>query len=125
MSTPNPRTVAPNTSKRDTIIAVVAGLLVLALIVLGMSMLNKSTALQQSNQLTGEIVAKNDAGQVEKEISVGRKGLKSKEVDSGFSFDIRVEKENRTYTVPVNRELFESKKVGDTQSFIRPPSEQR
>ena len=125
MSTPNPRTVAPNTSKRDTIIAVVAGLLVLALIVLGMSMLNKSTALQQSNQLTGEIVAKNDAGQVEKEISFGRKGLKAKEVDSGFSFDIRVEKENRTYTVPVNRELFESKKVGDEQSFIRPPSEQR
>ena len=125
MSTPNPRAAVPSTSKRDTIIAVLAGLLVLALIVMGMSMLNKSTALQQSNQLSGVIVAKNDAGQVEKEISVGRGGLKAKEVDSGYSFDIRVEKENRTYTVPVNRDLFESKKVGDEQSFIRPPSEQR
>lgn len=125
MSAPNPRAVVPNTSKRDTLIAIGAGVLVLVVIVLGMSLLSKQTALQQENQLSGIIVAKHDSKQVEKEISFGRKGLGARETDTGYSFDIRVEKENRTYTVPVGRELYESKKVGDQQSFIRPPSEQR
>ena len=125
MSTPNPRAVIPNTSKRDTLIAVSAGLIVLVLIVFGISLLSKQMARQESNKLTGVIVAKHDAKQTEKEISFGRKGLSARDTDTGYTFDVRVEKEDRTYTVPVVREIFEAKKVGDQQSFIRPPSEQR
>lgn len=125
MSTPNPRTLIPDTSKRDALIAVGAGLVVLVLIIFGISLLGKQMARQKGNQLSGIIVEKHDAKQVEKEISFGRKGLHSRETDSGYSFEIRVEKENRTYTVPVAKELYESRKVGDQQSFIRPPSEQR
>lgn len=125
MSTPNPRTLIPDTSKRDALIAVGAGLVVLVFIIFGISLLGKQMVRQKGNQLSGIIVAKHDAKQVEKEISFGRKGLHSRETDSGYSFEIRVEKENRTYTVPVAKELYESRKVGDQQSFIRPPSEQR
>src|SRR5688500_4016646 len=120
MSTPNPRAIVPNTSKRDTLIAVGAGLVVLVLIIFGISLLNKQMRVQESNKLTGVIVAKHDAKQTEKEISFGRKGLAARETDSGYSFDVRVEKENRNYTVPVVREIYEAKKVGDQQSFIRP-----
>ncbi len=125
MTPPNPRTIVPNTSKRDTLIAIGAGLLVLVLIIYGISLLNDRTALSAGNKISGVITAKHDAKQVKKEISFGRKGLSARETDPGYSFEIRVEKEGRTYTVPVNRELFESRKVGDQQSFIRPPSEQR
>lgn len=125
MSTPDPRVIVPNTSKRDTLIAVGAGLVVLVLIIVGISLLNNQMNLQKENQLSGVIVAKHDAKQVEKEITYGKKGLSARETDTGYSFDIRVDKENRTYTVPVSRELYEGKKVGEEQSFIRPPSEQR
>jgi hypothetical protein len=38
---------------------------------------------------------------------------------------VRVEAENRTYDVPVEQPVYESKKVGDSLTFIRPRSEQK
>jgi hypothetical protein len=93
--------------------------------VAGMLALHGEMGKPSANQLTGTIVAKHDSGEVEKEISVGRKGLKSKQTDSGFSFEVRVEAENRTFEVPVNEGLYRSRKVGDKQTFIRPRSEQK
>lgn len=121
----NPRTIVPDTSKRDTLIAVVAGIVVLALVSTGIILLSDASRKPSTNQLTGTIVAKNARGETEKEIRVGRKGLAAQETDSGYSFDIRVEKDNRTYTVPVPQQLYDARQVGDKQSFIRPPSEQR
>ncbi len=123
--TRNPRTIVPDTRKRDTFIAVIAGLVVLALVTTGIILLSGAAQKPSTNQLTGTIVAKHASGETEREIRVGRKGLSSRETDSGYSFDIRVEKEDRTYTVPVSQQLYEARKVGDRQSFIRPPSEQR
>ncbi|RYD81717.1 MAG: hypothetical protein EOP84_10535 [Verrucomicrobiaceae bacterium] len=126
MTTPrNPRTIVPDTKKRDTIIAIIAGLVVLAFVITGIVLLSNASQRPSTNQLTGVIVAKNARGEVEREIRVGRKGLASQETDTGYSFDIRVEKDNRTYTVPVSQQLYEVRQVGDKQSFIRPPSEQR
>ena len=78
-----------------------------------------------ANQVTGTIVAKHDAGEREELITLGRKGLKSKEGESGYSFDVRVEPSGRVYEVPVSKEQYDAKKVGERQTFIRPPSEQR
>ncbi|HEV7403193.1 MAG TPA: hypothetical protein VGO11_09715 [Chthoniobacteraceae bacterium] len=117
--------VIPDSSKRDTIIALLCGGGVLLLIVFGMYLLQSEKGKPSTNQLTGIIVAKNDSGEKEKEISLGKKGLKSKETDSGFSFTVHVASENRDFEVPVNEGLFRARKIGDSQSFIRPPSEQK
>jgi hypothetical protein len=119
------RPIVVESSKRDTIIALACGLGVLLLVVWGMYVLHGEQGKPSTNQLTGVIVEKHDAGEKEKEISVGRKGLKSQETDSGFSFKVHVEGEPHDFEVPVNEGLYRARKVGDKQTFIRPPSEQR
>jgi len=114
-----------DTSKRDMVVAVGAGLVVLALVLAGIFFLHGEVGKPSDNQLTGVIVAKHDSGEREQEISFGKKGLKTGDGDTGFTFDVRVESEGRTYVLPVNEGLYRSKKVGDTQAFIRPRSEQR
>lgn len=126
MTSPDPRRiVVPSTTKRDVLIAVVAAIGVLVAVFAGIIVLSKQQKQPSTNKLTGVIVAKHASGEKEREIQVGRKGLSSRETDSGYSFEIRVENEGRTYEVPVSEELYRARKVGDRQSFIRPPSEQR
>ncbi len=117
--------VIPDSSKRDTIIALLCGGGVLLLIVLGMYLLQSEHGKPSTNQLTGVITAKHDSGETEKEITLGKKGLRSQETDSGFSFTVHVAAENRDFEVPVNEGLYRARKVGDLQTFIRPPSEQK
>jgi hypothetical protein len=117
--------VIPDTSKRDTIIALLCGGGVLLLIVFGMYLLQSEQGKPSTNQLTGTIVAKHDSGEKEKEISLGKKGLKSQETDSGFSFTVHVEGESHDYEVPVDEGRYLARKVGDKLTFIRPPSEQK
>jgi hypothetical protein len=126
MTAPDPRRfIVPDTKKRDILIALAAAVGVLALVLTGIIVLSKEQGKPSTNQLSGVIVAKHARGEREREIQVGRKGLASRETDSGHSFEIRVESEGRTYEVPVSQELYQSRKVGDRQIFIRPPSEQR
>lgn len=122
---PPPRVVIPSTGKRDALIAGGVGLLLLGLIGIGISLTGRRIGQPSNNQLTGTVVAKHHTGEVEKEISFGKKGMKSKETDSGYSIDVKTEPDGRIYELPVSPELWESKKIGDKQSFIRPPSEQR
>jgi len=122
---PNPRTIVADSGHRDKLIAVCFGLVVLAFIVFAFVVMSREQGAPSTNQLTGTIVAKNFSGEKETEINVGRKGLKSRTTDSGYSFEIKVPPENRTYEVPVNKALYDSRKVGEKQSFIRPHSEQK
>jgi hypothetical protein len=117
--------VVQESSKRDTIIAIACGLGVLLLVIVAMYMLHGEQGKPSTNQLTGVIVEKHDSGEKEKEISVGRKGLSSRETDSGFSFTVHVDGEPHDYEVPVNEGQYRASKVGDKLKFIRPPSEQR
>ncbi len=119
------RLIVPETGRRDTIIAVVCGLFVLGFIALAFVTLARQHGAPSTNQLHGIITAKHNAEEKESEVSFGTKGVKSKVVDSGYSFDIQVPAENRTYEVPVSKKLYESRKVGDSQDFIRPRSEQK
>lgn len=122
---PNPatRTIIRDTSRRDTLIAVSIGLLLLAFVGVGIV---KMGSPEKGNKLSGEIVKKIFTPQKERQVSFsGRKIEGVKEIAGEYVLQIRVPPDNRIYDVPVEQAVYESKKVGDTLTFLRPASEQR
>lgn len=122
---PPTRLVVPNNSRRDLLIAIIGGLTLLALVIGAVIFLGGDQGKFSTNQLSGKIVAKQATGVQEEEIIVGGKGATSRISETGYNFKIHVAAEDRDYEVPVDKAMYDSKKVGDTQSFIRPKSEQK
>ena len=119
----DPRALVPNNTVRDAVIAVLAGLLVLGFVLYGISTMAKKGS---RNTLTGTVVAKHFTPQRERQISFsGRKLEGAKEVEGEYLLEVHVEEEKRTFEVPVEKPLYESRNVGDSVTFIRPPSEQK
>ena len=118
-----PRLVLPSSTKREALIAIVAGLLVLAFVGYGIMQMAKPV---QGNQLTGVIVGKEFTPLKERQITFSGKKLKgTREIDGEYVLKVRVMPENRVYDVPVEKAQYESQKEGDTMTFLRPESEQR
>lgn len=114
--------VVPSVGKREALIAVVFGLIILAF--LGYGIMHMASPVQ-GNKLTGVILEKSFTPQKEQQISFsGRKIEGTKEVDGEYTLKVRVEAQKRTYEVPVEKPLYESKQVGDSITFLRPASEQ-
>jgi hypothetical protein len=124
MNPKDPHVVVPNTTRREALLAAVAGLLVLAFV--GYGILHMSRPVT-GNRLTGVIVGKEFVKQNKEErISFsGRKIENVKEIDGEYVLKVRVEKENRVYDVPVEKDVYDTKKEGDSLEFLRPESEQR
>ena len=123
MNPPAPRVVIPGTTKREALVAVIAGLLVLAFV--GYGIVHMSSPVV-GNKLTGVIVEKVFTPQKERMIDFnGRKIERAREIDGEYLLKIRVEAENRVYEVPVEKPVYQSKKEGDSMTFMRPESEQR
>lgn len=117
-----PRVVVPGTTKRDAVIAVVTGLLVLAFLGYGIMQMGKPG---KSNELTGVIVSKEFTPQKERQITFSGRKLKSaREIDGEYLCKVRVAPQNRIYEVPVEKDTYEAKKIGDKLTFLRPESEQ-
>ncbi|MCE9612361.1 MAG: hypothetical protein K8R23_19350 [Chthoniobacter sp.] len=117
-----PRVVVPSTTKRDACIAIIAGLLVLAFLGYGIMQMGRPG---KSNELTGIIVAKEFTPQKERQITFSGRKLKSaRETDGEYVCKVRVAPQNRIYDVPVEKDTFEARKVGDKLTFLRPESEQ-
>ena len=123
MSAPRPRIIIPNTSRRDLAIAVAVGLLVLGFIGYGVI---RMAAPEAGNKLTGIVVGREFTPFKERQVSFnGRKIEGVQEIDGEYVLKVRVDAVHRTYDVPVEKPVYESKKDGDTLTFLRPPSEQR
>lgn len=121
---PAPKVVVADTTRRDTLIAIVAGVLVLSFV--GYGVLWMSKPHESRNILVGVIVEKQFTPQREEQVSFsGRRIEGVKQIDGEYLLKVRVEKENRTFEVPVEKPTFESKRVGDRLEFVRPRSEQR
>lgn len=119
-----PRVVLPDTKKRDTIIALVVGAVLLLFVAYGVKTM--STPHESANILVGVVEAKQFTPQKEQQVSFsGRKLQGTKEIEGEFVLKVKVEKENRTYDVPVEKRIYDTKSVGDKLEFVRPPSEQR
>jgi len=122
MKPQNPRTIVPSTTFRDAVIGGVCAVLILAFVLYGMmSMASKPPG----NRLTGTITERRFTPAPEQQIEFGKKGMRAREIDGEHIFVVQVKAENRTYEVPVDKILYESKKVGDSLTFIRPRSEQK
>ena len=123
---PNParRVYVAKSSGREILIAIGLAIGVLALVVWGIIVLGKQQGKPSRNFLSGVIVAKHDIGEREQLVGVSSKGVNIKQGDTGYSFDVKVEPEGRIYEVPVVKKVYDYKKVGDRQDFIRPKSEQ-
>jgi hypothetical protein len=120
---PKPRIIIPSTSRRDLLIAVAAGLLVLTFIGYGVM---RMAAPETGNKLTGIVVGRQFTPFKERQVSFnGRKIEGVEEIDGEYDLKVRVDAMHKTYDVPVEKSLYEAKKDGDTLTFIRPPSEQR
>ena len=123
MSAPQPRIIIPNTSRRDLAIAVAVGLLVLAFIGYGVV---RMAAPETGNKLTGIVVGREFTPFKERQVSFnGRKIEGVQEIDGEYVLKVRVDAVHRTYDVPVEKPVYESKKDGESLTFLRPPSEQR
>ena len=123
MNPPAPRVVIASTTKREALIAVLAGLLVLGFVGYGVWQMSRPVA---GNTLTGVIVEKLFTPQKERMIDFnGRKIERTREIDGEYLFKIRVAAGQRVYEVPVEKPVYQSKKTGDSMTFLRPESEQR
>lgn len=124
MTPPIPKVVLPNTSRRDTIIAIAIGAVLL--VGVGFGVMTMSKPHTSANILQGVVVGKQFTPQKEEQVSFsGRKLQGTKQIEGEYVLKVRVEKENRTYDVPVEKPVYEMKKEGDAMEFVRPPSEQR
>ncbi len=114
--------VVPSTGRRDAFIAIVCGLVILAFLGYGVMHMAEPVV---GNKLTGTILEKSFTPQQERQLSFNGRYIEGTKENAGeFILKVRVEEQKRTYEVPVEQELYESKKVGDQMTFLRPPSEQ-
>jgi hypothetical protein len=121
---PQPRIVRPNTRRRDTNVTILIGAVLLAAVIWGVKTMSKPHVSQ--NILVGVIVEKQFTPQKEQQVSFsGRRLEGTKTIEGEYVLKVQVEKENRTYDVPVEKPVFEAKQKGDKLEFVRPASEQR
>lgn len=121
MKVKDPRLVVPNTTVRDAALAIGCGALVLGFLLYGIVSMAE---VGRKNTLTGKVVAKQFIPEPEEQISVGSKGLSSKRIEGEYLLEVRVEAEKRTYQVPVEKEMYEARNIGDAQTFLRPRGEE-
>lgn len=122
MRAPNPRTIVPNTTARDAVIGALCALLVLAFVGYGIFTMGSKPA---GNRLTGTVITRTFTPAREQQVEFGKKGIRAREIEGEHILEVKVDSENRTFQVPVDKILYESKAVGDSLTFIRPRSEQR
>ena len=115
------RRIVPDTRLRDTLIAVGAGLAVLAFVVWAIVSLSSTAA--SAGGVEGVIVKKEFIAAPETQVTVGRGGVTSREIAGEYILAVRVPEENGTvYRVYVNAADYRSHREGERYYFIRPPT---
>lgn len=103
---------------RDAALAVAAAVLVLGF--LGYAIVSMSGKVTDIGP-TGKIVAKNFTPQPEEQVTIGRGGLNERKIDGAYTFEVYVDSEKKSYTVWVDKTVYEAKQVGENFHFLRPP----
>jgi hypothetical protein len=107
------------------LIAVGAGVGVLAFVGYGISVMSGWQKKASTNTLTGKIVAKRFTPAPEDQITFNRKsGMKNEHIAGEYILEVRISGENRTFDVPVDGNTYEAVRIGGSFTFMRPRSEQ-
>lgn len=113
--------VVKSTMGRDVTIAVIAGVALLGFVLWGI--FHMSQDVGGHSLLTGKITGRHFEPQKEEQMTVGRGGLDEKDLDGIYTMDVRTP-DGRTYTVYVEKPIYESHQVGDELSFLPPATTQ-
>ena len=108
--------VVPSTARRDLLIGLGIGALVLAFVVFGV--LNMSGGIVGS-ALTGTITGKKFTPQPEEQVTIGKGGVYAHHIDGDYVLEVRVGKVD--YEVAVEKKTYNAKKIGEQFIFPRPP----
>ncbi len=119
MENPHQPFVVKTTSARDIILGVLVGVAVLGFILWGILSLAKG--LPPNRLLTGRIISKHFHAQPEEQLSIGQGGLQAQHIDGQYTLEVAVPGD-KTYTVWVDKTVFNARQVGDELSFLPPPA---
>lgn len=119
MREPSSRRIVPDTRLRDTLLAAGAGLALLGFVIYAVLALNRQAGA--SGGVEGIISAKEFIPQPETQVTVGRGGVKSREIAGEYILQVRVPSENgQSYRVYVDRADYDARREGERYYFIRP-----
>ena len=110
--------VVKSTTARDVTIAVIAGSVLLAFVLFGIMHMSQDVAGHAL--LTGKIVSKHFEPRREEQLTLGKGGLDEKNLDGVYTMDVRTP-DGRTYTVFVEKPVYESHQTGGDLTFLPPP----
>lgn len=116
--TPKKTPVVQSTNRREVVIAVLVGIVLVAFLGFGITRMGKQAS---GASLTGTITEKNFEPFPETRISIGSQGVDRQQVEGDYTFNVRVPG-GRDYTVWIDRTIYDAKKVGDEFRFPRPPA---
>jgi hypothetical protein len=121
---PTPGPAIRTTTVRDAIVAALIGIAVLGFVGYGVMHMSKPV---QGNKLTGVVVEKQFTPLKEQIVEFSGNRLKgTRESDGEYVLKVRVDAEGgRVFEVPVPKSMYEAKAVGESLTFVRPPSEQK
>lgn len=110
--------VVPSTARRDWCIGAAVGAACVALVIY--ALMNLSGGLAGST-LTGKIVAKHFTPLPEERVSIGKGGLYARHSDGEYVLECLAG--GRSYLITVDKQTYESKKIGNLYFFSRPAGE--
>jgi len=105
--------IVPSTARRDLLLGLAAGFVIMALVVLGMMKMGGEVA---GSTLNGKIVTKHFTPYEEKQVSIGKGGVR--QIDGEYILEC--EAKGRLYLVAVDKETYQAAKVGGNYLFPRP-----
>jgi hypothetical protein len=111
------RQIPRDTSKRDTLIAIVVGVGLVAFLVSAILITFEHVG---TRGVHGRIIEKTFVVEPVTEITVGAGGLKKKDTPGEYSFKVRDEIKGTVYTLSVSKEVFDRYAEGDEYFFSGP-----
>lgn len=110
--------VVPSTARRDWVVGLSVGALFLCAVVY--ALLNLSGGLAGAT-LNGKIVDKHFTPMPEERFTVGKGGLETRRSEGEYVLECVAQ--GRSYLVTVDKQTYETKKIGDPMIFARPLDE--
>jgi hypothetical protein len=116
---PKKKPFVVKSGKKDLVIGIVAGALILGFVLWAIGSMGNRVA---DKWITGTVIAKHFTPQPEQQITIGKGGVDDRKIDGDYTFEIVADGKN--YTVWVDKSVYDSRNIGESFRFQRPPPPQ-